>query len=247
MKKAIWIAIAVLAGLAGLIMLTGQWQFASTVPSERAKITVTFLRVAGVLWLVIAAACLRSAFRQQSAFALLKSVTPEDRLDAVRRLARLAGRRIPNAFEALDRAAVDVDDSVRHAAMLAIEDLQRTLGALPLTPIPDLKRLHELTRELLSSNVQQQRLAAEQARKLGDPWLYQAGIQVRTAVRHADGDTRARAMRGLGYLLDPLHLDYLQVALGDDDPGVRVEAEAALDRIRSRARPDESAMAWLDA
>jgi HEAT repeat protein len=103
-----------------------------------------------------------------------------------------------------------------------------------------------LTRELLSSDVRQQRLAAEQARKLGDPWLYQAGIQVRTAVRHADGGTRARAMRALGYLSDPLHLDFLQLALGDDDPGVRVEAEAALDRVRGGARPRESVMAWLD-
>jgi hypothetical protein len=172
MKKSVWIAVAVLAALAGLVMLTGQWQFAS-VPPERAKITVIFFRVVGILWLVIATACLRSAFRQQSALALLKSVSPQDRLHAVRRLARLAGRRVPNAFEALDRAAVDVDDDVRHAAMLAIEDLQRTLGALPLTPIRDLNRLRELTRELLSSDVQQQRLAAEQARKLGDPWLYQ--------------------------------------------------------------------------
>jgi hypothetical protein len=247
MKKAILIVLAALAGIAGLFMLTAGFQFAEGVPPDQAGRTIMFYRAAGVLWLVIATVCLRSAFRSTRAttFDKLKSGTPRDRLEAVEDLARLATRRVPGAFEALDRATVDSDDHVRRAAVLAVDNLQRMLGALPLTPISDHGRLRDLTRRLLSSDAYEQRVTASEIRELGDPWLYQAVIQLRIAGRD-DAAARARALRALGYLGDSLAIDYLQVALADADQSVQAEAQAALNRIRTGAMPGESVISWVD-
>lgn len=187
---------------------------------------VVLLLVAGfALWWFYPAILARVAFT------LVTSHDPGMRLEGLDPLARLAFRGYPNAFEALDRATEDPDETVRRAALRYVQELGQALGRLPLTETffqQDLDRLKAL---LLSDNPTARAQAAEQLRQRGDPWLYQAGIQMRADCRSGTVEQRRRVLVALGLLGDQLAGSYLSGALQDTEPTLRREAAEAAGRI----------------
>jgi hypothetical protein len=179
--------------------------------------------------------------RRQAGLRSLQSPNPSNRRRGVDEAAALARAKVPNAFEALDRASFDSDPDVAEAARYQIRELG---SAARLTPIPDQARLDALKRRLLSTDRREQQLSAIELRRLGDPWLYQAGIQLRVDVREKSLQTRLQAITALGYLGDRMAIEYLQLRLADDDPTIREAAQEALDRIQSGAEPDAPVVVW---
>jgi hypothetical protein len=187
---------------------------------------------AAVAAVLVAAWFLCPRLLARTAFVLVTSAGPEGRLAALPSLANLARRRYPNAFEALDRASEDPDERVRRTAARLVEQLGQELGRLPLTLTFDQAELDRLKTQMLG-DPKARRLAVERVRGLGDPWVYQAGIQLRRDVRGADVETRRRALVALGEMGDSLSGNYVLFACEDVDPGIRCAAATAAGQVRA--------------
>lgn len=180
-----------------------------------------------LLWRV-----LRSRVVASMAFALAKNSDSEIRRAAVNQLGRLAHRRYPNAFEALDRASQDPDESVSRTASRMRNAVAESCGGFPLTPLPDQGRLDAFKSQLLADDPAQRRAAADALRTLGDPWMYQAAVQVRRDLDTSDVEAKRRAVLALGDLGDPLSADKLLFALMEEtDPIVRRGAAVAAGQV----------------
>jgi HEAT repeat protein len=184
----------------------------------------------------------------RASFTLLTSADPKVRIEAIDPLARLAYRGYPGAFEALDRATEDPDETVRATASRCVRDLGQALGRLPLTEVSSQQELDQLKSLLLGENSTAGTEAAEKLRKRGDPWLYQAGVQIRADERLETVLHRLRVVRALGLLRDRLAASYLLLALSDTDPVIRHEAGVAAGAIGpSRCQPVLETLASLDS
>jgi HEAT repeat protein len=167
------------------------------------------------------------------AIAMMSDEKPRTRLRGVEVLNRLSRRRFPRAFESLDRATEDRDEGVRRAAHAHVNDLGRAMGVLPATPISDQDELDRLKTQLLSSSPAIREEAATQLRSRGDPWLFQAGVQLRADARKGGPGAELAAVRALGCLGDPLHGSYLLLLLGSPDPELTREAVVAAGKTKA--------------
>lgn len=130
----------------------------------------------------------------REAFFMLRQSDPEARKAGLHQLARLARRRYPNAFEALDRARQDADESVRRAASVLVDIVAESCDGFPLTPVPDQRQLDGFKSQLLGSDPAQRRAAADGLRTLGDPWMYQAAVQIRRDMETSDVEAKRRGV-----------------------------------------------------
>jgi HEAT repeat protein len=187
-----------------------------------------------VFVLVTTGRAIHAKLLAKTAFWMLNQPDPEARAAAAQQLARLARRRYPNAFEALDRACDDEDPLVRRTASRLRDAVGEACGGFPITPIPDQLALDAYKVKLLSEDSATRAVAAETLRSLGDPWLYQAGVQIRREFDGYDVETRRRAVRALGHLRDPLSsTKLLFILVKESDPQILRAAALAASEVRA--------------
>jgi HEAT repeat protein len=121
--------------------------------------------------------------------------------------------------------------------------------------LPDQGRLEAFKDQLLANDPAQRRATADTLRMLGDPWMYQAAVQIRRDLDASDVEARRRAVLALGDLGDPLSADKLLFTLIEEkDPIVKrgaamaagqVGAWRCLEVLMTTARTDtDSSVRW---
>jgi len=148
-----------------------------------------------------------------------------DDLRAVPQLVRLLGDPLIEVGTAAARAITDLGDKIRKEdpklSAQAAAGLRKTLEARAGNPnAADLKSA-----------------ALSALAKLRDPESMPVFIQM---LRQGESvSVRRSALRGLGELADPKVDDIIAASLGDEDPGVRLEALRALTDIATNAQADQ--------
>jgi HEAT repeat protein len=185
----------------------------------------------------------RSDVRATAAAAVYRRLMTDADAETRRTTAAALGRlRVADAVEPLARATMDSDETVRVAAIKALQAIRDVDAIVPLIIV----LAHEQVRQKSSgrSSLPVERATSQALDILCD----EHGIEaLQTAIRHEDADVREIAVRRLARIQSPLVTESLVGALADKDPGIRRAAARGLTELKWMPATDESGVRYWAA
>jgi HEAT repeat protein len=181
--------------------------------------------------------------RSAAATAVYRRLMTDPDAEARRATSAALGRiRDPNAVESLSKAVMDSDDTVRVAAIKALQAIGDLEAVLPLAIVLAHAQVRQKSTGRSSPAVER---AASQAL---DALCDEKAIEpLQVALRHDDADVREVAVRRLAKIGSPLVADSLAACLSDEDPVIRRTAARGLSEIGWQPPADETGVTYWAA